>query len=164
MAEITEGYYVGFDVFEFGLYVWRRLPKDTYVGFDVFEFGLCLAEITEGYYVGFDVFEFGLYVWRRLPKDNYVGFDVFEFGLYDAVAVFNIGRKATLLTYDKLKISRGKYTIDGCVKQKESRFYHAQYKNLSESKIARKIIRGNKKRNIDKLSNKEGKTYGCGEF
>ena len=41
---------------------------------------------------------FNGYVWRRLPKDTYVGFDVFEFGLYDAVAVFNIGRKATLLT------------------------------------------------------------------
>ena len=107
---------------------------------------------------------FNGYVWRQLPKDTYVGLQTFEFGLYDAVAVYNIGREATLRTFDHLKIPRGKYTISGCSQRNKTRLYFAEYKNKNSSKQSRKIIPGNKKAKTDKLLVKEGKTYGAGEF
>ena len=33
-------------------------------------------------------------IWDRLPKSRYMSFTPLQFGVYDAVANFNIGRKA----------------------------------------------------------------------
>ena len=46
--------------------------------------------------------------WDRLPKTKFSSMKQLEFGVYDAVAVFNIGRKATILIYEKLGMSPGK--------------------------------------------------------
>ena len=107
---------------------------------------------------------FNNYVWRRIPKETFVGFDQFKFGLYDAVGIFNIGRKATLLSFDKLNIEHGKYTVEGCYSQNSMRLYHSKYKNAALTKTRRKIIRGNKKLKTDTLLEQEGPTYGAGEF
>ena len=40
--------------------------------------------------------------WDRIPKDTYVSLSNLELGVYDAVANFNIGFKATVLVYEKL--------------------------------------------------------------
>jgi len=49
-------------------------------------------------------------VWRRIPKDVFAGKNTFHFGMYDAVAVFNIGRLATLKVYNRVGISPGHFT------------------------------------------------------
>lgn len=40
--------------------------------------------------------------------------DQLQFGLYDAVANFNVGRKATVLIYEKLGMVPGKHLTNGC--------------------------------------------------
>ena len=44
-------------------------------------------------------------IWNRVPKHTYVGLRLLEMGVYDAIANFNIGRKASVLVYEKLLIS-----------------------------------------------------------
>ena len=40
-------------------------------------------------------------VWGRLPKSRYVSFTTLQFGVCDAMANFNIGRKASALIFEK---------------------------------------------------------------
>jgi len=107
---------------------------------------------------------FNGYVWKRIPKDTYTGFDQFKFGIFDAVGVFNIGRKATLRTYERLGTKKGHYTTQGCISQKQGRLYHAEYKSKLTSRVSRKKIRGKKKSKNDKNKAAEGKTYKAGAF
>ena len=100
-------------------------------------------------------------IWERLPKSKYCSFKQLEFGVFDAVANFNIGRKATILIYEKLDMIPGRYTGKGCVAQNRKRLFHASYKSKESSKKRRKIIRGKKKK---KDGDKEGTVYGAGEF
>ena len=51
-------------------------------------------------------------IWELIPKNNYVSRPTLEFGVYDAVANFNIGMKATILIYG-LNMVPGVYTR-GC--------------------------------------------------
>ena len=53
-------------------------------------------------------------IWDRIPKSAYVSLDNLKFGVYDAVANFNIGMKATVLIYEKLNMIPGVYTLQGC--------------------------------------------------
>ena len=53
-------------------------------------------------------------IWERIPKSKYVSLKQFEFGVYDDVANFNIGRKASILIFEKLGMIPGKYTLKGC--------------------------------------------------
>ena len=46
-------------------------------------------------------------IWERLPKTKYYSMTQLEFGVYDAVAYFNIGAKACILLYEKLKMLPG---------------------------------------------------------
>ena len=45
-------------------------------------------------------------IWDRIPKTQYVSLTQLEFGVHDAVANFNIGRKATILIYEKMDMIR----------------------------------------------------------
>ena len=47
-------------------------------------------------------------IWDRIPKTNYVSLKQLEFGVYDAVANFNIGRKASVLIFEKLNMIPGR--------------------------------------------------------
>ena len=35
-------------------------------------------------------------IWERLPKTKYVGFEKLKFGVFDAIANFNYGKKASI--------------------------------------------------------------------
>jgi hypothetical protein len=87
-----------------------------------------------------------------------------KFGLYDAVVNFNIGRKASVLLYEKLGLRPRKYLIDGCNYKNRKRLYHAEYKLQEPMKKRRKVIRGQKKQKQDKHKDKEGKLYEAGGF
>ena len=39
-------------------------------------------------------------IWGRIPKDTFVSLPCLQFGVYDAVSNFNIGMKASVLTYE----------------------------------------------------------------
>ena len=51
---------------------------------------------------------FNSMVWERLPKTKYNALAQLEFATYDAAAQFNIGRKATVMTYEKLDMCKRK--------------------------------------------------------
>ena len=80
------------------------------------------------------------------------------FGVYDAVAVanFNIGRKASVLIYEKLGLIPGYYTLKGCSTQNKKRLFHSGYKNKLLSKKRRKVIRGATKKKEDVDVDNEG--------
>ena len=94
----------------------------------------------------------------------YVGIGVFRFGIYDAISVFNIGRLATLKIFQSCVINSGYYTTIGCKVQNRRRLYHAGYKAQSGKKKPMKIIRGQKKSKIEKISQKEKVLYEPGGF
>ena len=52
-------------------------------------------------------------IWERIPKTSFCSMTQPKFGLYDAVANFNIGRKASVLIYEKLGLLPGKHLIEG---------------------------------------------------
>ena len=103
-------------------------------------------------------------IWERLPKSKYHSFQQLDFGVYDAVAHFNIGRKATILIFEKLNMVPGRYTLKGCATLNKKRLFHAEYKNKESSRKRRKIIRGQKKSKDDKDVETEGTVYGAGIF
>ena len=98
-------------------------------------------------------------IWDRIPRTKYCSFRQLEFGVYDAVANFNIGRKATVLTYEHLHMLPGVFLLEGCNKLNRKWLYLAEYKNSSPAKKRRKVIRGSKKQRLDKDSENEGKLY-----
>ena len=103
-------------------------------------------------------------VWDRIPKSTYVARNQLELGTYDAVATFNIGRKATFLTFQYLDINPGKYTTAGCKTMNSKRLFHAGYKNSRASKERHKAIRGQKQKREDTAMDKEGRSYSPGGF
>ena len=101
-------------------------------------------------------------IWDRLPKSRYVSFTPLQFRLYDAVANFNIGRKASVLIFENFGLIPGKYTVTGCQKLNQKRLSTTSYKKLDLSKKGRKIRRGKVKGHDDKNQEKEGKSYEAG--
>ena len=53
-------------------------------------------------------------VWQRLPKTKYVSLTQLGLGVYDAVSNLDIGRKASVLLFEKLNMIPGIYTLQGC--------------------------------------------------
>ena len=107
---------------------------------------------------------FNAMIWSRIPKSTYVLFSQLQLGVYDAVANFNIGRKASILIFEKLNMIPGKYCLEGCRKINEKRLSASKYDNLETTKKCRKIRRGKAKTNDDKNNDKEGQSYGVGAF
>ena len=103
-------------------------------------------------------------IWERIPKTVYVGYDQLQLGVYDAVAHFNIGRKASIEVYQALSINPGRYMMLSCSAINRRRLYHAGTKNKKDTKDRRKVLRGKKKNKEDIDVEKEGVTYGKGEF
>ena len=60
-------------------------------------------------------------IWDKLPKARCVSFTPLQFGVYESVANFNKGRKASVLIFEKLGIIPGKYTLTGCQKLNQKR-------------------------------------------
>ena len=103
-------------------------------------------------------------IWDRMPKDTYVSLSNLELGVYDAVANFNIGFKATVLVYEKLVLIPGKYTLNGCKHLNAKRLKFSQYRSNAGNKTRRQMLRAKKLRKTDKLKESEGKIYEAGGF
>ena len=73
-------------------------------------------------------------IWERIPKNKYVGIEHLELGAYDAVANFNIGRKASVMILERLNIVPGKYTIRGCIQSNKRRLMFAAINANKETK------------------------------
>ena len=56
---------------------------------------------------------FNAMIWSRIPKSTCVSFSQLQLGVYDAVANFNIGRKASILIFKKINMIPGKYFLEG---------------------------------------------------
>ena len=96
-------------------------------------------------------------IWDRLPKPRFVSFTPLQFGVYESVANFNKGRKASVLIFEKLGIILGKYTLTGCQKLNQKRLSVSSYNNLNSTKKRKKIRRGKAKGDDDKNEEKERK-------
>ena len=83
-------------------------------------------------------------IWERLPKTTYCSLKQLEFGVYDVVASFNIGYKATVLIFETLEMIPGLYTLQGCRKDDRKRIilYHAEYKSSDAVKNDEKWFLG----------------------
>jgi hypothetical protein len=105
---------------------------------------------------------FNATIWERIPKSKYVSLTQLEFGVYDAVGTFNIGRKASILVFEKLKMIPGYYTIEGCKYLNAKRLSMSAYKNNDKNKTQRKVLRGSNYKIADKHEQKEGNLYEAG--
>ena len=84
-------------------------------------------------------------VWNRVPKATHVGLDILSVGVYDAIAHFNYGEKATLDIYRLLNVEPGIYTTESCLQINGIRKLRSLYKMSEKQKKRRKIIRHLKK-------------------
>ena len=93
---------------------------------------------------------FNAMIWDRVPKTRYVARLQLELGVYDAVANFNVGRKASVLIYEQLNIIPGRYTTLGLHIINKKRLYISKYDASSPTKKRRKMRRGIAKQKKDK--------------
>ena len=103
-------------------------------------------------------------VWNRVPKATHVGLNILSVGVYDAIAHFNYGEKATLDIYRLLNIKPGVYTSQACEKVNKSRKRRSVYRMSDKQKKRRKIIQHLKKKHQDKNIEDEGLSYEAGGF
>ena len=103
-------------------------------------------------------------IWNRVPKQTYVGLRQLEIGVYDAIANFNIGRKASVLIYEKLGIRPGTNMLRGCNKNNNKRIYFAKRQSCVKQRNIRRVRRSKKTKVAETLKNVEGDTYGAGKF
>ena len=102
-------------------------------------------------------------IWDRVPKSRYVSFSQLELGVYDVVANFNIGRKASMLIFEKVNMIPGKY-LKGCQAINRKRLFALTYKNREITKKHRKIRRVKASIKDDTNEEKDGKGYEAGGF
>ena len=50
-------------------------------------------------------------IWDHIPKTRYMSLTQLEPGMYDAIADSNIGKKASVLIYEKINLIPGKFTL-----------------------------------------------------
>lgn len=87
-----------------------------------------------------------------------------KLGVNDAVSHLNIGHKATVLTFEKLQMIPGSYTLQGCIDLNKKRLSQSFYDNISKNKTRRKKIRSKKFKVQDNDEEKEGKVYEAGGY
>ena len=69
-------------------------------------------------------------IWSRIPKSTYASFSQLQLDVYDAVANFNNGSKASIFIFEKLNMIPGKHCSEGCSKINEKRLSASKYDNL----------------------------------
>ena len=74
----------------------------------------------------------------RIPKTRYVSLTQLELGVYDAVANFNIAKKASVLIYEKMNLIPGKFTMQCCDKIYRKRLFASKYKEMDSTKKTKK--------------------------
>ena len=103
-------------------------------------------------------------IWERVPKCNYVSLPNLEFGVYDAVANFNVGMKASILIYEKLDMIPGRYSLRGCKQINMKRIKFSEYQIDKKNKVRRQFLRAKKLKKSDKILENEDKLYEAGGF
>ena len=107
--------------------IYHDLTKDTVLS-------RCLHGVTQNANESFNST-----IWERVPKLNFCGMEKLMLAVYDAIAVYNYGRKATLDIFKNLNIIPGFYTNQMCQNMNIKRKYSAGYKNMdSHNKEAQK--------------------------
>ena len=83
----------------------------------------------------------------RISKTRYVSLTQLELWVYDAVANFNIGKKASVLIYEKMNLIPGKFTLQGCDKISRKRLLASKYKEMDSTKNEEKyaVVKQSKK-------------------
>ena len=107
---------------------------------------------------------FNSMIWDRIPKTRYVSLTQPELVVYDAVANFNIGKRVSVLIYEKMNLIPGTFTLQGCDGINRKRLFASKYKEKESTKKRRKISRGKARQKDDKNESKEGQTYKAGAF
>ena len=77
---------------------------------------------------------FNLMIWDGIPKMRYVSLTRLELGLFDAVANFSIGKKDSVLIYEKMNLIPGKFTLQDCDKINRKRLFGSKYKEMGSTK------------------------------
>ena len=103
-------------------------------------------------------------IWERAQKTVYCGIDTIELAVFDAVANYNYGRKATLDIFGQLNMIPGVHIIRICNILNLRLKYTAAHHNTPATKKRRKMLRGEKKKKTDKHVMSERKTYEPGGF
>ena len=76
---------------------------------------------------------FHLMIWDGIPKMRYLSLTQLELGVFDAVPNFTIGKKASVLIYEKLNLIPGKFTLQGCDKINCKRLFGLKYKEMKKN-------------------------------
>ena len=100
----------------------------------------------------------------RIPKQTFVLLTQLKIGVYDAVAYFNIGAKASLDIFKELSIEPGFHMIAGCKASNNERKRNAEYRINPDNKSKRQILRAKKLKKNDKIIEKDGDLYVAGGF
>ena len=100
---------------------------------------------------------------ERVQKTVYCGLDT-ELAVFDVVANYNYGRKATLDIFEGLNIIPGVYATTMCNMLNKRRKYNASLHNKPSTKKRRKVLRGEKKKKSNKHFLTEVKSYEAGGF
>ena len=83
-------------------------------------------------------------IWERIPKNTFVTLPSLEFGVFDALAHFNIGMKASVLIHEKLHFVPGVYMLKGCKKLNLKRVDLSNQRVCPKNKRRRQILRARK--------------------
>ena len=82
---------------------------------------------------------------RDIPKTSYVSFSQLQLGVFDTVANFNVGHKASILIYECMNIIIDKYTFLGCHKINKARLRASKYGSSERTNNRQKIRHGQAK-------------------
>ena len=107
---------------------------------------------------------FNRMIWDRIPKQTFVSLTQLKIGVYDAVAYFNIGAKASLDIFKELSMEPGFHMIAGCKALNNERKRNAEYRINPDNKSRRQILRAKKLKKNDKIIEKDGDLYVPGGF
>lgn len=103
-------------------------------------------------------------IWNRIPKANHVGIKVLSLGVYDAIAHFNYGEKASIDIMEELNMQSGEYMKRVCQVINVVRRKSAAYKMSAKQCKRRKILRHNRRKKQDKYIEHEGPSYEKGGY
>ena len=103
-------------------------------------------------------------IWNRIPKATHIGINNISLGVYDAIAHFNYGMKATLNVFKMLNIEPGIYTLQILDNLNKERKRNPLYKISDKYKKRQKLIRHLSKQKQDKNIEVEGTSYEAGSF
>ena len=99
-----------------------------------------------------------------MPKSTHVGLNILSLGVFDAIAHFNYGSKATLDVLKQLNIEPCFYTTKTSDILNKCRKRKSVYKMSESCKRRRRVVRRLGKRKQDKNIEEEGTSYEAGRF